>query len=140
MTERNTLSSFQEFMISCMRLRLNLTTQDLAYCFNICPSTVSRIFAKWLDAAFLCMKKTIICPERENLIIPMHLSFKKLFETSVVVILDCFEVLIDKPTFSITRAVTRSRYKNHNTIKFLVGIVPQGGFRNHLAVEFLTSQ
>lgn len=126
MTERNELSPFQEFMVFCMRSRLNLTTQDLAYHFNICQSTISRIFAKWLDAAFLCMKKTIIWPDRENLTKTTPLSFKKVFGTNVVVILDCFEVPIDKPTSFVTRGATWSNYKHHNTIKFLIGIAPQG--------------
>lgn len=126
MTERNALSPFQEFMVFCMRLRLNLTTQDLAYRFNVCQSTVSRIFAKWLDAAFLSMKKTIIWPDRENLTKTTPLSFKKVFGTNVVVILDCFEVPIDKPTSFVTRGATWSNYKHHNTIKFLIGIAPQG--------------
>lgn len=125
-TERNVLSPFQEFMIFCMRLRLNLTEQDLAYRLNISQSTVSRIFTRWLDAAFFCMQKTIIWPERENLIKTMPLSFKKHFGNSVAVILDCFEVPIDKPTSLITRAATWSNYKHHNTIKFLIGITPQG--------------
>lgn len=125
-TERNVLSPFQEFMIFFMRLRLNLLEQDLAYRFNISQSTASRIFAKWLDAAYICMKNTIIWPERKNLIKTMPLSFKKHFGTSVAVILDCFEVFIDKPTSLITRAATWSNYKHHNTIKFLIGITPQG--------------
>lgn len=58
-TERNILSPFQECMIFFMRLRLNLTEQDLAYRFNVNQSTASRIFTKWLDAAFFLfyMKK-----------------------------------------------------------------------------------
>lgn len=83
MTERNALSPFQEFMVFCVRLRLNLTTQDLAYRFKICQSTISRIFVKWLDAAFYALKKTIIWPKRKNLTKTLPLSVKKIFRANV---------------------------------------------------------
>ena len=41
-------------------------------------------------------------------------------------IIDCFEVFIEKPTNLLARAQTFSSYKHHNTIKILLGITPQG--------------
>ncbi len=43
-----------------------------------------------------------------------------------VVILDCFEVFIDRPSDLLARAQTYSSYKHHNTVKYLIGISPQG--------------
>ena len=37
-----------------------------------------------------------------------------------------FEVFINKPSNLMARAVTWSQYKHHNTVKFLIGISPQG--------------
>ncbi|CAN7941162.1 unnamed protein product, partial [Ixodes pacificus] len=51
--------------------------------------------------------------------------FQENFGTKVTVILDCFEVFTDRPSSLITRAATWSQYKNHNTVKFLIGICPQ---------------
>lgn len=48
------------------------------------------------------------------------------------VILDCFEVFIDRPSSYLPHAETWSLYKHRNTVKFLVGICPQG------AVSFLS--
>ena len=44
----------------------------------------------------------------------------------VTVIIDCFEVFIDRPTNLMARAQTFSNYKHHNTAKILIGITPQG--------------
>ena len=45
--ERSTkLQPFQELLITLIKLCLNLSSQDLAYCFNVHPSTISRILLK----------------------------------------------------------------------------------------------
>ena len=44
----------------------------------------------------------------------------------MTVVIDCFEVFIDRPTNLLARAQTFSSYKHHNTIKVLIGITPQG--------------
>ncbi len=41
------------------------------------------------------------------------------------VIIDCFEVLCQKPSNLRARAQTWSNYKYHNTVKFLIGVAPQ---------------
>lgn len=41
-------------------------------------------------------------------------------------IIDCFEVFIDRPSNPIARAETWSSYKHHDTVTFLIGITPQG--------------
>ena len=55
------------------------------------------------------------CPNVFNL----HLEIK-------TVIIDCFEIFIERPTNLLARAQTFSSYKHHNTIKVLIGITPQG--------------
>ena len=42
------LTHFQEFMVTLMKLRLDTPLKDLAYRFDVCSSTVSRIMLKWL--------------------------------------------------------------------------------------------
>jgi len=51
-------------------------------------------------------------------------SFRK-FPT-VGVIIDCAEIFIEKPTTPSAQRATWSNYKQHNTIKTLVGISPNG--------------
>ena len=52
--------------------------------------------------------------------------FRSAFGDKVAVIIDCFEVFIDRPSHLLARACTWSSYKHHNTVKFLIGITPQG--------------
>ena len=42
------------------------------------------------------------------------------------VIIDCFEIDIERPTNLLARAQTFSSYEHHNTAKYLIGITPQG--------------
>ena len=42
------LSPFQEFMCVLLKLRMNSSVEYLAYHFGVSPSTISRIFLKWL--------------------------------------------------------------------------------------------
>ena len=52
--------------------------------------------------------------------------FSTLLAKKTTVIIDCFEVFIEKPSNFLARAQTYSNYKSHNTIKVLIGISPQG--------------
>lgn len=56
----------------------------------------------------------------------MPMSFRKLYGNKVAVIIDCFEVFIDRPSNLLAQAQTWSSYKHHNTVKFFIGITPQG--------------
>ena len=56
----------------------------------------------------------------------MPMQCRKSFGTKCAVLIDCFEVFIDRPSNLKARAETWSSYKHHNTIKFLIGITPQG--------------
>ena len=52
----------------------------------------------------------------------MPVVFQRNFGKKVSVIIDCFEIFIDRPSSLIARAMTWSNYKHHNTINFLIGI------------------
>ena len=125
---RKTLSldRFQEFVIVLMKLRLNMPLQDLAYRFKVSHSTVSRIFSSWLVVMDTRLFPLISWPEREQLWRTMPQCFMYSFGKKVTVVIDCFEVFIEKPTNLLARAQTFSSYKHHNTIKLLIGITPQG--------------
>ena len=68
----------------------------------------------------------IKCPEREILWRTMPQCFQFSFGKKTTVIIDCFEVFIDRPSNLLARAQTFSSYKHHNTVKVLIGITPQG--------------
>ena len=56
----------------------------------------------------------------------MPRCFLDSFGRKTTVIIDCFEVFIDRPTNLLARAQTFSSYKHQNTITVLIGIRPQG--------------
>ena len=56
----------------------------------------------------------------------MPVCFQYSFGKKVTVIIDCFEVFVEKPSNLLAQAQTFSNYKHHNTIKISIGITPQG--------------
>ena len=58
--------------------------------------------------------------------VPLYMCFQYAFGKKVTVVIDCFEVFIERPSNLLERAQTFSSYKHHNTVKVLVGITPQG--------------
>ena len=123
---KKSLDKFKQLMLTLMRLRLNVSTTFLSYAFNISIATASRIVTDVIDVMFIRMKPLIIWPEREHLQKTMPMQFRKHFGKKCAVIIDCFEVFIERPSNLIARAETWSSYKHHNTVKFLIGITPQG--------------
>ena len=72
------------------------------------------------------LRPLILWPVRQHLRRTMPSCFQNAFGDKVAVIIDCFEVFIERPSNLLARACTWSSYKHHNTIKLLIGITPQG--------------
>ncbi|XP_065297009.2 uncharacterized protein [Dermacentor albipictus] len=123
---KNSLPKFQEFLLFIMKLKLNLQITDLAFRFNVSDATVSRIFDKWLHAAYCRLKSQIVWPQRSALQRTMPQAFYDSFGENVAVIVDCFEIKIERPSSFLPRSETWSQYKGSNTAKYLIGIAPQG--------------
>lgn len=120
------LSKFQEFVLVLIKLRLGVPHQDLAYRFNVSRTVVSRIIVSWLTVMDVTLSPLISWPDREQLQRTMPRCFIDSFGLKTSVIIDCFEVFIDRPSNLLARAQTFSNYKHHNTVKVLIGITPQG--------------
>lgn len=120
------LTKFQQLILVLMRLRVNCPVQDLAYRFRISVATVSRAFLNVIDIMNSRLNFLIKWPTRDQLQKTMPLSFMEHFGKRVAVVIDCFEVFIERPSNLKARAQTWSSYKHHNTVKFLLGITPQG--------------
>ena len=65
-------------------------------------------------------------PSREQLQRTMPKCFMDSFGLKTSVIINCFEIFIDRASNLLARAQTFSNYKHHNTAKALIGITPQG--------------
>ena len=114
-----------ELFLTLAKLRLGLTNKDLAYRANIDEPSVSKIFHKWIDLMYCELKQLIVWPDPVTLRENLPVSFKEKF-SSVVCIIDCFEIFIERPQSFQARAATYSNYKKHNTVKILIGITPTG--------------
>ena len=72
------------------------------------------------------LKFLIVWPGRAELRKMMPNAFKEKFGDRVAVIIDCFEVFLSRLSTLMAGATTCFNYKHHNTVKFLIGITPQG--------------
>lgn len=124
-------SPADRLLLVMMRLRLNLRVEDLAYRFGIKTATVSVIFERWINAMFSNLGFLVKWPSQETVRANMPQIFKELYPRARCII-DCSEIFIERPTAYQARAKTYSNYKSHNTVKFLVGITPNG------AISFLS--
>lgn len=125
--ERGTkLTPFQEFVCTMIKLSISIPIEDLGYRFGVSTSTVSRIILKWLRQMDVRQRDLIYWPDREALQKTMPVCFQESFGKKVLIIIDCFEIFIERPSNLEARATTWSNYKHKNTVKVLLGITPQG--------------
>lgn len=122
----SSLTPFQEFLVVLIRLRLNLLEQDLAYRFCVTQPKISTILSNWLPAMANRLRSFIRWPDRASLRASMPQAFIDAFGENVCVLIDCFEIFINRPSSYLPRAASWSEYKHHNTVKFLIGVTPQG--------------
>lgn len=120
------LTNFQCFLLTLMKLRLNLSNYDLGFRFCIHETTVSRALTKWLQLMDVRLSTLIKWPERDQLQKTMPWCFRPHYGLNVTSIIDCFEIFIEKPSDLMSKTATWSTYKHHNTVKFLISVTPQG--------------
>ena len=107
--ERTTkLTAFQEFVCTVIKLSINPPIQDLGYRFGVSISTVSRILLKWLGQMDICSRDLIHWPDREALQKTMPVCFQELFGKKVAIIIDCFKVIIERPSSLEARGLITS--------------------------------
>ncbi|KAL9973404.1 hypothetical protein ACROYT_G019860 [Oculina patagonica] len=70
-------------------------------------------------------KELDVFPSKEIVKIHLPECFRKKYSTTTLII-DATEIYIEKPNNPEAQQVTFSSYKNNNTLKALVGIVPKG--------------
>ena len=116
------ISSKDEFLLTLMKLRLNLLNTDLANRFDISEATCSNVFTCWIRAMAECLRSIIYIPDQGTVNITSPKRFKPF--TNMLAIIDCSEVFIETPKDLALQSATWSEYKHHNTIKFLVAVAP----------------
>ncbi|XP_054720568.1 uncharacterized protein LOC129230193 [Uloborus diversus] len=125
-TPQSALSKFQKLLLTLMHLRLNFDFTDLAYRFGVSKSTSSRAFEDCLYVMHKRFSRMVSWPERSDLVEKVPSSFLDAFGKKATIIIDCFEIKIEKPSNVVAAAQSYSHYKSSNTAKYLIGISPQG--------------
>lgn len=74
-----TLPPLEEFFMVLVRLQLGLLEQDLADCFNLSCSTVSRIFTTWINFLYMKLKEIPLWPSRGIIDSTMPKQFSQLY-------------------------------------------------------------
>ena len=106
------------------RRRQGFPEDHLGQLFNVSASLVSRIFITWVNFMFFKFGQINIWPSRK-VIDTMPKSFKGRYKSTRVII-DCTEVRCQMPSSLQLNWELFSAYKNHTTLKGLVGISPSG--------------
>ena len=85
--------------------RLNVPQQDLAYRFDVSQSTVSRMFfLLWITVMDVRLTPLIVWPEREEVLRTMPRCFQYSFGKNTNIIIDCFEICIERLSNLLARA------------------------------------
>ena len=111
----------QELLATLMKLKLGLLIEDLAFRFQVSPSTLSSIFITWVKLMSKELPALIIWPSRQQIRKHLPSCFRKLYP-KVRCIIDCFECFTETPSGLDLAAAMWSEYKHHYTYKVLVAI------------------
>jgi hypothetical protein len=117
------LSTWEQLILTLVRLRRRLTITVLADVFGIASGTASRIIITWIlflekELAFLLKFPTV--SEMEGITFPK--AFRGIADLRAVI--DCTEFYIETPNRLPSQRSTYSSYKSRNTFKLLVSISP----------------
>ena len=102
-----------------MKLKLNLRSLDLAVCFGISESLVSRYITIWACFLYQQLKKIEWMPAVEEVTSTLPHAFHGKYPTRFA-ITDGSKVFIETPSDLQMQSSTWSNYKHHNTMKFLI--------------------
>ncbi|XP_043484807.1 uncharacterized protein LOC122512803 [Leptopilina heterotoma] len=112
-------------LLTLMKIKTNDTFSRLGDRFGLLTSQTSKIFRKTVKPLAHYLKTLVFCPNptliKKNLPIPFRASYNQ-----VCIIVDAFEIEIEKPSDPIQQSLTWSDYKKCNTLKYLIGCTPDG--------------
>ena len=120
------LSPKKHVLLFLLKLRMNYLFRDMAYQLGVSEGTVSTTFHATLNAFYKRSQFLLRWPSRECIKRSMPYCFKEAFGDRTTVIIDCFELFTVTPSRQVNHVTMFSHYKSHETIKYLIGISPQG--------------
>ncbi|XP_021168882.1 uncharacterized protein stox2b isoform X2 [Fundulus heteroclitus] len=114
-----------EFLMYSFRVAVGMKEQLIADIFQVSIATVSRVTITWANCLFTVFAFINLWISREKVKASIPQKFMK-FSPNVRVILDCTEVALETPSSLTLQSETFSAYKNHTTLKGLIGVAPCG--------------
>ena len=114
----------EELVLVLLKVRLAVNNTMLSDLFSISLSTTSHIFNTWIKFLANELKPLIFWSSQES--VRQHLPTSLKGYPNLMCTIDCSEVYIGRPRSLEIQSLTWSEYKKHNTIKFLVGVAPNG--------------
>lgn len=107
------------------KIRLKHQFKLLALNYGVSESYVSKLFGHFVPILAKNLEPLIQWLHEDSIFINLPVQFWARYR-NVVVIIDCFEIEIETPSNAFDQSETWSEYKKCNTLKFLVGISPDG--------------
>ena len=119
------LKPIEEYFMVLCRLRRGFSIQHLSHLFGVASSTVSRTFTAWINFMYLKFGQINLWPSKQLVQDTMPDVFKERYPNTRVII-DCTEIRCEMPGSLLLNGELFSSYKNHTTLKGLIGIAPSG--------------
>ncbi|GBN81687.1 hypothetical protein AVEN_266735-1 [Araneus ventricosus] len=112
------------FFLFLVKLRTGISNEFLSVLFEISDSTVSRYFTFVTTVLYEKLKLLHIFPSKSKVESMPRQFYSENRDCRVIV--DCTEIPIQKPNSPAEQQMTFSFYKNTNTLKGMIGIMPSG--------------
>ncbi|XP_033977720.1 uncharacterized protein LOC117475554 [Trematomus bernacchii] len=90
------LTPFHSFLLTLMRMRLNLPLYFFVYLFHMSKSSVVRMFNNTLDVMYVRLSPLIFWPSKDQIQVSLPMCFRDNFSNCTSII-DCFEMFVEKP-------------------------------------------
>ncbi len=120
------ISFEDQFLMTLIRLRLDIQFENLADQFGMAKSSCHDIFKRWINLLYTKLKFLIKWPDHDASTKTLPHVFRQYFP-KLTGIIDCTEFFIDRPKNVKARAQEHSNYKkHHSTVKFLIACRPLG--------------
>lgn len=124
-TKSNKKTSELTVILTLFKIKQNDTFERMSDEFELSRQTLTKHFYKGVELLANYFQNFIFMPSALQIKKNLPLVFKMRY-SDVTIILDCFEIEIEKPSQPLKQAQTWSQYKHCNTIKYLIGCTPSG--------------
>lgn len=121
---KSTVSKRNIFLV-LRKIRHNETFKILGDLFGITRLHAGKVFLSDIEKVATSLQAFICWPEPSDIQRNLPLQFKPKYQHAQVIV-HCFEISIGKPKKPVEKALSWSKCKRNNTIKYLIGLTTEG--------------